>query len=197
MWAFRMISICFDLPRFFAYVVHLQRILRSTFFIYHIHPLFHLVRGWCNHSEAQASQGLHIDIFIILILWTKRMVILSQYIIVQECARNLWSLNCIYRISYCNFHNYLSSLYISLGRTSLRTSAKRLRFGSHLPLVPPPLTQRLLDDLSAPWRQKSPSEKRERVICIICRYIHVCHLSFEWNLPFEWIVLVESCRCYL
>jgi len=33
-------------------------------------------------------------------------------------------------------------------QTSLRTSAKRLRFGSHLPLVPPPLTQRLLDDLS-------------------------------------------------
>lgn len=37
---------------------------------------------------------------------------------------------------------------VNASRTSLRTSAKRLRFGSHLPLVPPPLTQGLLNDLS-------------------------------------------------
>ena len=42
----------------------------------------------------------------------------------------------------------VSTVDVNKSRTSLRTSAKRLRFGSHLPLVPPPLTQRLLDDLS-------------------------------------------------
>lgn len=163
MWAFRTISICFNLPRFCCIRCALARnsqvnclYLQYTSFVslslrmisFRSRDLRRIAHRYIYHIDLKNKKNDYYRIIYIIVLQNMH-------------SKPLKPFPCIYRISYCNFHS-------CPGQTSLRTSAKRLRFGSRLPLVPPPLTQRLLDDLSAPWRQKSPSEKREGLICIIC-----------------------------